>query len=331
MNDNYYSMAFKNSSNLKSGMVYEYVEKDFKKVVDTLFLIIDLANERPIFRKPMHFIIAETANEIIIGINFDKAVYTNTTLVTMLSHDVNDEDLLRAAFDDEGLKLNLILHLPKKEFDSSFSKLLEYFNDNSTLQKRVNEISSSNLDDDITACTEAIRKADTSNYGGNSMWINPRFKARGMVVNPKHCFYVMEFNNPEIEDAKAAISQKLESELGIQVIKSEDIFDPNRVNDMVENIWQDIVSARFVIADLSNQNPNVFYELGICDTLGKRVIPICSKDSFSTTYKGRFPFDIQQEYTILYGNSFTEKTKLQDEVLKRAKAIVSGETVNIQQ
>jgi hypothetical protein len=329
MTENYYSTAFKNSTKLKGGNVYEYAEEDFKKVIDTLMLMVDLKNERPVFRKPMHFLIAETTDEIIVGINFDKAIYTNTTLTTMLSHDINDETLTIAAYDDEGLKLNLILHLPKTEFNSAFPKLLNIFNNNDTLQKRIDKISSTDLDKDIVVCVTAIRKADTSNYGGNGMWVNPRFKARGMVVNPKHCFYVMEFNNPEVADAKCAISQKLEDELEIQVIKSEDIFDPHRGNDMVENIWQDIVSAKFIIADLSNQNPNVFYELGICDTLGKAVIPICSKESFSKNYKNKFPFDIQQEYTILYGNGFTEKSKLQDEVLKRAKAIISGEAINV--
>ena len=116
--------------------------------------------------------------------------------------------------------------------------------------------------------------------------------------------------------------------MGIDVIKSGDIFDPRRGNDMVENIWQDIMQSKFIIADLSKKNSNVFYELGICDTVGKTVIPICSKASFNDDYHGKFPFDVQQEYMIIYENGFTGISNLQDEVLKRATAITQGEAIN---
>ena len=323
MNENYYSMAFKNSSNLKSGMVYEYVEKDFKKVIDTLFLIVDLANERPIFRKPMHFIIAETANEIIIGINFDKAIYTNTTLVTMLSHDVNDEDLLRAAFDDEGLKLNLILHLPKKEFDSSFPKLLDIFNDNSTLKKRVNVIDSADIDNDVIVCVEAIKKSDTSNYGGDGMWVNPIFKARELVVDRNMCFCVLPFNTKRLELFDEVIKPNLEDKFGLTVIRSGKVIAPNL--DIRENIWTYINKASFVIADLSDYNANVYYELDICHTLGKKVITLCDEESFEKDYENKLPFDISTINTIFYKNSVAGPTKLLAEINKNVTAIMQNE------
>lgn len=162
------------------------------------------------------------------------------------------------------------------------------------------------------------------------MDINPRFKARGIVVNPSQCFYVMQFDDEKIQEAHDAIAKKLDDELGIDVIKSGDIFDPHRGNDMVENIWQDIMQSKFIIADLSKKNSNVFYELGICDTVGKTVIPICSKASFNDDYHGKFPFDVQQEYMIIYENGFTGISNLQDEVLKRATAITRGEAINTQ-
>lgn len=323
MTENYYSMAFKNCTELKTGRVYEYVEKDFKKVIDTLMLITDLKNERPIFRKPMHFLIAETTDEIIIGINFDKATYTNTTLVTMLRHDINDEDLVRGAFDDEGLKLNLILHLPKVDFDSAFSKLLNIFNSSDTLEERVDKINQTELYKDITTCAEAIKKADTSNYGGNGMWVNPIFKARELVVDRNMCFCVLHFTPKRLELFDEVIKPHLEKEFGLTVIRSGKVIAPNL--DIRENIWTYINKASFVIVDLSDYNANVYYELGICHTLGKKVITLCDEESFEQEYEGKLPFDISTINTIFYKNSGAGPTKLVTNIDKNVTAIMQGE------
>ena len=322
MTENYYSIAFKNSTKLKNGKVYEYDEKDFKKVIDTLMLMVDLKNERPVFRKPMHFLIAETTDEIIVGINFDKAIYTNTTLTTMLSHDINDETLTIAAYDDEGLKLNLILHLPKKEFNSAFPKLLNIFNNNDTLQKRIDKISSTDLDKDIVVCVPAIRKADTSNYGGNGMWVNPIFKARELVVDRNMCFCVLPFNSKRLELFDEVIKPNLESKFDLTVIRSGNVVAPNL--DIRENIWTYINKASFIIADLSDYNANVYYELGICHTLGKKVITLCDEESFEKEYKNKLPFDISTINTIFYKDFGAGPTKLVTSIDKNVTAIMQG-------
>jgi len=42
----------------------------------------------------------------------------------------------------------------------------------------------------------------------------------------------------------------------------------------MDDIREAVVTARVIIADLTDHNPNVFYELGICHALGKNVILI---------------------------------------------------------
>jgi len=42
----------------------------------------------------------------------------------------------------------------------------------------------------------------------------------------------------------------------------------------MDDIREAVVTARVIIADLTDHNPNVFYELGICHALGKDVILI---------------------------------------------------------
>src|SRR5207245_10497508 len=59
----------------------------------------------------------------------------------------------------------------------------------------------------------------------------------------------------------------------------------DRDDNVMQTIWEHICKARFVIADCTGQNPNVFYELGIADTVGKPVFR-CAQD------RKDFPFDI---------------------------------------
>jgi hypothetical protein len=61
---------------------------------------------------------------------------------------------------------------------------------------------------------------------------------------------------------------------------------------VLSDIWAGLNEAAFVIADLSDANPNVYYELGIAHTLGKNIIPLLQELQ-------RVPFD-QQPFRILF-------------------------------
>jgi hypothetical protein len=65
-------------------------------------------------------------------------------------------------------------------------------------------------------------------------------------------------------------------------------FEPSQIYD---KIIAGIGSADLIIADLSGDNANVFYELGYAHALGKVVLPISST---------AVPFDVRGFYTIAY-------------------------------
>lgn len=50
---------------------------------------------------------------------------------------------------------------------------------------------------------------------------------------------------------------------GVQPTRGDDIFTPT---DIMDDIWQGIYAADFIIADITGRNPNVLYELGIAHT-----------------------------------------------------------------
>ncbi len=61
----------------------------------------------------------------------------------------------------------------------------------------------------------------------------------------------------------------MRKEINTNAPRCDDIF---RTSAMIEDIWENINKAALVIAEISNTNANVMYELGICHTIGKEVM-----------------------------------------------------------
>ncbi len=103
------------------------------------------------------------------------------------------------------------------------------------------------------------------------------------------CFVLMPFN----EQHKVLFDGVIKPSLGklkIQCMKGDDIKTPGVI---LGQIWKYIQKAEFVIADISGQNPNVFYELALCDAIWKRVLII-------TQTIDEIPFDLRHLRVIEY-------------------------------
>lgn len=102
-----------------------------------------------------------------------------------------------------------------------------------------------------------------------------------------------EFNDVYllIRDAADAAAEKLTKE--IKCYRSDEIAHTGRIMDQ---IIEAIRSADLLIADLSDTNPNVMYELGLAHTMGKPAI-IITQDVHNS------PFDVRDFRTILYDRS----------------------------
>ncbi len=95
------------------------------------------------------------------------------------------------------------------------------------------------------------------------------------------------------------------SQMGLDCLRADKIFS-NR--PIVDDILDAVRNARIVVSDLTDGNPNVFYETGICHAMGKEVILI--------TQDRDVPFDlrhlrhIKYEYTPRGMQLFEETLKL---------------------
>lgn len=96
--------------------------------------------------------------------------------------------------------------------------------------------------------------------------------------NNKNCFVVMPFSE-EMQPVYNNHIKKVCKRLNINVKRADQIFSANA---LMEDINKSVLNASVIIADLTNNNPNVFYETGICHALGKTVILITQEDTAPT-------------------------------------------------
>ena len=91
-----------------------------------------------------------------------------------------------------------------------------------------------------------------------------------------------------------------------------------RTERLIDSIEEEIRKATICLADITTDNPNVWYELGYAFAVGRSVIMVCSNER-----DGKYPFDIQHRTVINYASeSRSDFDKLRDEISTRAKALV---------
>lgn len=91
--------------------------------------------------------------------------------------------------------------------------------------------------------------------------------------------YAAENDVKKNESGKYCIGKNEVEEIeGIEVIRADS--DPASNYVVCSRICQQMQIADLIIVDVSNQNPNVFYELGIAVALEKFILPMCYSESF---------------------------------------------------
>ena len=137
--------------------------------------------------------------------------------------------------------------------------------------------------------------------------VNPIYQGRDFLIEPDLCFVLMEFQPPYTDIYDHLIKPTVEGE-GVRCLKSDDIFSTSSV---IEDIWANINKAALIIAEISSNNPNVMYELGICHTVGKNVMMI-------TQYPDKIPFNFRHMRCYPYKNDIPGS----DELKRNIKSVI---------
>ena len=87
-------------------------------------------------------------------------------------------------------------------------------------------------------------------------------------------FVLMPFN-AKMEKVYINHIKKMGEELGVTIRRADEIFSPR---PFMEKVWDGICAAQLILADCTQKNPNVFYEIGMAHTVGKKVVLITRSD-----------------------------------------------------
>jgi hypothetical protein len=160
-----------------------------------------------------------------------------------------------------------------------------------------------------------------SNYGrflGSALKSREFEKNDTMFVKPTygawHCvardfgYVLMPYSKDWSKNVKRTIKRALESQGLSFRIGEEEIG-----RSIMKDVWKGLCEARIVIADLSEANPNVAYEVGLADVLGKKTI-LLAQDLSSV------PFDFAGNRLLAY--SLDRIDDLEDELAHKISLIL---------
>jgi hypothetical protein len=126
----------------------------------------------------------------------------------------------------------------------------------------------------------------------------------------KFCFVLMPFTDDFDDIYQLGIKQSCEDVGAYCERVDEQIF----TESILERVYNQISKADFIIADMTNRNPNVFYEVGYAHALGKRTILLTQKVE-------DIPFDLKHYPHIVYNNKIS---KLKEDLLPRIKWFIEN-------
>ncbi len=103
------------------------------------------------------------------------------------------------------------------------------------------------------------------------------------------CFVMMPFGN-WFDKYYQDVYMPSIREAGFEPVRADELFSSGSV---VEQIWEQIKKARVLLADLTERNANVFYELGLAHAARKPVV-------FTAPKVDDVPFDLRHLRVIIY-------------------------------
>lgn len=128
-------------------------------------------------------------------------------------------------------------------------------------------------------------------------------------------FVIMPFSE-SFEDVYTQFIEPLFEKAGFSVTKASNIENQRNI---IQDILEGLHTSDLIVADLSDSNPNVFYELGIAHAWKKPVILL-------TQDIEEVPFDLKPYRLIEYDTNFARIESARDELAQYARGFLSERT-----
>lgn len=158
------------------------------------------------------------------------------------------------------------------------------------------------------------------NFRMNMIKISPIFGGVNFTLNTRLVFVLMPFDADLDGVYKGIVKKAVKEDCGL-VCRRADEYNSNKA--ILEDIWKAIYELRIVIADMTRNNPNVMYELGISHTIGKDTILIRQ----TGTDSHKLPFDLAHIRRIDYNNNAEGGASLRSKLTETIKAVIVGSII----
>ncbi len=129
-----------------------------------------------------------------------------------------------------------------------------------------------------------------------------------VIFGPMHiddrrpnAFIAMPFSEPYNEVYRDAI-RPIVDEIGYDPFRVDEAAGPGII---LNDIWNRITEASVVLAEISEPNPNVYYEIGVAHALKKPTVLLAQRGT-------KLPFDVGPHRCIFYDNTIAGRQRLVD-------------------
>ena len=125
------------------------------------------------------------------------------------------------------------------------------------------------------------------------------------------CFVVMQFTE-EYNSLFTEVIRPTCEEYDYKVVRADEFYTSGLI---IDDITRSIRECAVVIADVTPNNPNVFYEVGFAHGIGKPTILLSDRK------RDKLPFDVSGFRTLFYDNTIGGKTVVEERLRRHLEAI----------
>jgi hypothetical protein len=129
---------------------------------------------------------------------------------------------------------------------------------------------------------------------------------------PSRVFVVMQFSSP-YNELYLEVVRPVCKEFGVEAVRADETYGPGLI---IADVVRQIDEAKFIIAEITPANPNVYYEVGYAHARGKPTILIAERGI------EKLPFDLSPFRTLFYENSIDGKRRVEEGLRRHIKAIL---------
>lgn len=131
----------------------------------------------------------------------------------------------------------------------------------------------------------------------------------------RKCFVMQPFDEGVFDKRYESVFSPAISAAGVEPYRVD--RDPS-VSVPIQEIEKGIRDAEICFADITTDNPNVWFELGFALAIPREVVLVCSDER-----KTRYPFDVQHRSIIKYNTGAPQDfEQLKESITKRIQAVL---------